>query len=102
MDGSDLNGSPAELLEALVVAGSLGLLHLAGGVGPHGASLLELVALHVWWFSVKHIARLDAVLDDADCPVEDAHEVRSGVTVLVGQNAAVLLAHGNEELVDAH
>ena len=76
--------------------------------------------LELRWFSIKHIRRLDAVLSNTNSPIEEAHKVtrlrcqyRSCrrdntrpipccLACLVGQQLTVLLAHGNEELVDAH
>jgi hypothetical protein len=76
--------------------------------------------LEVWRLSIEDICRLDAVLDDTDGAVEEAHEVAvmyafsvgtltesreslpGSVARVVREELAILRAHGNQELIYAH
>lgn len=58
--------------------------------------------LHLRRLSIKDIRRLDTIFHYPNRAVEEAHEMARRLAGVVLQHLAVLLAHGDEELVDGH
>ena len=57
---------------------------------------------HLRRLPVKHISGLDPILHNTNSAVEEPHEMTRGLSSIIGEHLAVLLAHGYEELVDGH
>jgi len=71
----DANSPSAELLDLLRRAHLLHLLLLLLRLTLALEPLGQLARLELGWCAVEDVERLDAIVDDAECAVEEAHEM---------------------------
>lgn len=58
--------------------------------------------LEIWWLSVKHIYRLDSVVNHTQRAVKETEQMARHLASIRHHLLAIRLAHSNEELVQAH